>query len=949
VGTAPAFSPTTSPTIRGRDAELALLGEQLDRVRSGSGAVLLIEGAPGLGKSRLIAEGVRMAHRLSLRAGIGAAEPSDSVAELAPLLRALFDGPEPLLDRAGLSSLRAATEQRYWRLQDLQSLLERAAMDGPLLIFLDDVQWVDSGTVAALRALPPRLGSLPIGWVLATRPDQPGQLRSAVEYLADQGAERLVLEPLSQAAVAQVARDVMRADPDETLVRMAGEAGGNPFLLVELLEGLRQEDLVRVDSGRATLTDYRLPDRVSTSMRERLARMPESAHQVATVAGSLGRAFSASDLAEMLGLAPASILTSVEQLTEAGILRDRGDELCFQHDLIREAVRQACAPSARRALDRHAADVMLARGVLPVEVAVQLAASAEPGDEVAITTLLSAAEALSTTDPGASADLSQRALELAPERHPLHGPLVVQAAMSLHAAGRIEEAKAFADNAMRAVLPAAQEAEVRLGIAGMWLVSPDARVHASREALKLAGVPEHLRLAHIAKLAYNLVAAGWTEESQAALSDAVAAGGRLDAVARFALALSEGSLQYVGGHFSRALELFEAILRDEFAEAHGLDELLTRMWRSKVLLAIDREGDALEAIDGVIAESLKRGFAWFLHVAEITRGQMLLQLGRLEDASAVLDGRFDPHGPPVATIMDAAGVVALGRLALHTGDARQARQTREIAEAMLDESTPGVRRHAAWLLALHATADGDPRQAHEWLCAAGEQERRHVLSRIWMDVADEPQLVRIALAVGDRELAESAVADANRRAEHCPDAPSLTAIAAHASGVLNGATDKLAEAVSLFKRSPRPLATAAAWEDLGLAQQQQKTGDSGIDALTQALVLFTRAGATQDAARLRSRLRELGIRRRVTRAEKPATGWAAMRESELAVARLAADGLTNREIAERLFVSPHTVNTHLRQVFAKLGVNSRVDLTRLATERNTEQASDLAAAAGQAG
>ena len=96
---------------------------------------------------------------------------------------------------------------------------------------------------------------------------------------------------------------------------------------------------------------------------------------------------------------------------------------------------------------------MLARGALPVEVAIQLAASAAPGDEVAITTLLAAAEALATTDPGASADLSRRALELAPERHPLRGPLVVQAAMSLHAAGRMEEAKAFADNAMREVLP----------------------------------------------------------------------------------------------------------------------------------------------------------------------------------------------------------------------------------------------------------------------------------------------------------------------------------------------------------------------------------------------------------------------------------------------------------------------------------------------------------------
>jgi DNA-binding CsgD family transcriptional regulator len=919
------------------------LGEQLGRVRSGSGAVLLIEGAAGMGKSRLIGEGVRMAHRLSFAVGIAAAEPSESVAELSPLLRALFDGPEPLLDRAGLSSLHAAPEQRYWRLQDLQSLLERASMESPLVIFLDDVQWVDSGTVAALRALPPRLASLPIGWVLAMRPDQgPGQLRSAVEYLADEGAERLVLEPLSQAAVAQVASDVMQAEPDETLLRMAGEAGGNPFLLVELLEGLRQEELVRVDSGHATLTESRLPDRVRASMRERLARMSEPARRAATVAGSLGRTFSVSELAEMLALPTASLLTSVEELIEAGIVRERGDKLGFQHDLIREAVRLACAPSARRALDRQSADMMLAGGALPVDVAVQLAASAVPGDEIAITTLLEAAAALATTDPGASADLSRRALELAPEGHPLRGPLVVQAAMSLHAAGRIEEAKAFADNAMRQVLPAAEEAEVRLGIAGMWLVSPDVRAHASREALKLPDLPEHLRLAHMAKLAYNLVAAGRTEEARAELSEAVAAGARLDPVARFPLGLSEGGLQYMGGHFARALELFEGVLRDGFAEPHGLDELLNRLWRSKVLLALDREIDALAAIDGIIAESLKRGFSWFLHVAEITRGQMLMQLGRLDDAYVALNGRFDPHGPPVVTVMDAAGVVALGRLALHTGDGRQVRQMSEIAKAMLNESTPGVRRHAAWLLSLHATAEGDPQKAHECLCAMGEPERARVLSRLWMDMADEPQMVRVALAVGDRELAESAVADANRRAELCPTAPSLAAIAAHSRGVLGGAIDELSEAVSLFEQSPRTLAHAAAWEDLGLAHQRQGTADAAIDALTQALVLFTRAGATQDAGRLRSRLRELGIRRRVAAGEKPTKGWAAMTKSELAVAQLVANGLTNREVAERLFVSPHTVNTHLRQVFAKLQVNSRVDLTRLATERNSERVPEIA-------
>jgi DNA-binding CsgD family transcriptional regulator len=261
---------------------------------------------------------------------------------------------------------------------------------------------------------------------------------------------------------------------------------------------------------------------------------------------------------------------------------------------------------------------------------------------------------------------------------------------------------------------------------------------------------------------------------------------------------------------------------------------------------------------------------------------------------------------------------------------------------MMNESTPGVRRHAAWLLSLKASADGDPRRAHQWLCAMGEPERTHVLRRLWMDMADEPQMLRIALAVGDRELAESAAADANRRAELCPRVPSLAAIAAHASGLLNADIDELSRAASLFTESPRSLAHAAAWEDLGLAHQRQGTADSGVDAFTEALVIFARAGATQDAARLRSRLRALGIRRRVATAEKPATGWAAMTKSELAVAQLVANGLTNREIAEQLFVSPHTVNTHLRQVFAKLEVNSRVDLTRLATERNSERAREVA-------
>jgi DNA-binding CsgD family transcriptional regulator len=103
-------------------------------------------------------------------------------------------------------------------------------------------------------------------------------------------------------------------------------------------------------------------------------------------------------------------------------------------------------------------------------------------------------------------------------------------------------------------------------------------------------------------------------------------------------------------------------------------------------------------------------------------------------------------------------------------------------------------------------------------------------------------------------------------------------------------------------------------------------------ACSRTLGLYSELGATCDARRVRSRLRGLGVRRRLATAEPETSGWAAVTAAELAVARLVAEGLTNREVAERLFVSPHTVNSHLRHVFLKLGINSRVELARLARD-----------------
>lgn len=230
--------------IRGRDVELAAIGGQLDRARSGVGAVVLLEGGAGMGKTRLLAEAERMARRLSFRVVTGGGDPGERVVEMSALMGALGDGPHSLIDVSVLRDLGATTEQRYWLLHDLGRLLERAAGKGPILVALDDVHWADQGTASGLRTLPSRLREAPIMWMFAFRANEgSAEIRRAVKDLQREGAERLVLEPLPEEAVAQVARDVMQAEPEASVLEIARGARGSPFVLVELLSGLRQEGL----------------------------------------------------------------------------------------------------------------------------------------------------------------------------------------------------------------------------------------------------------------------------------------------------------------------------------------------------------------------------------------------------------------------------------------------------------------------------------------------------------------------------------------------------------------------------------------------------------------------------------------------------------------------------------------------------------------------------------
>lgn len=902
-------------------------------MRSGTGAVVLVEGDPGIGKTRLLAEAARVARRLEFRLGAGAAEPGAGVSELAPLMTALFDGPRPVLDRSGLHELLSLPEQRYWLLQDLQAMLERSARGGPLLISLDDLHWADTGTAAALRALPVRLADMPIAWVLAFRPGQgSAQLRGALEHLRHSGANRIVLGPLDDRAVAQVAHDVIDAEPDAGLLDLVKGARGSPFVLYELLSGLRDEDLIRVVGGHAELVETRLPRRVASTMRERLRSISASAREAAMVAASLGRRFSFADLAKLLDQPPATLLAPVEELIDCGMFVEDADRLAFRHDVTREAVRESVPLSARRALDRHAAEVLVAAGAAPVEVAAQIAASAESGDEQAISILLRAGEALASADPGAGADLSQRALELAPRDHSLRGPLLAQTAVLLHSAGRVDEAREFADTHLRDALPVEQEAEVLLGIAGMFRIPPDARVAAGRQALALPGLPPHLRAQHFAALLHNLLVGGRPEEAKLIHADAAAAvRASGDANSAFAFVLAENVTAYMDGRYQESLERTEEAARAGVNTTDWARDRLAQEWRCEMRTVLDRVEDSLRlAAEGIAAAQRDRN-GWAIHIFEIWRGRQLYQLGCLEDAGAILDGQFSPETDDrfIGTL-DAAGIVALGRIALHRGDRRLQQRTARLARDLLEESTPNHRRLSVWLLALQAMASGDVAAAHGWLCALGSQQRASILPVFPADVTDEPHLIRIALAAGDRALAEVAAAQAERRAQLNPDVATIVAVAAHARGLLAADIAELERAVGVFANGPRPLARASALEDLGAAQARVGAAPAATAAFDIALVLYAEAGASWDASRVRSRLRDLGVRRRLVTRERSAEGWEAMTESELTVARLVAEGLTNREVAERLFVSPHTVSSHLRSVFVKLDINSRLALARIA-------------------
>ncbi|MFI6600095.1 helix-turn-helix transcriptional regulator [Nonomuraea sp. NPDC050536] len=911
--------------LRGRESELLIMRDRLHALRRGQGGAVLIEGAPGAGKSRLLAEIADLATAAGLRVHAGAGVPDGPAFPLASLLDALLSGPAPLVARAQLLALSQAEDHRFWLLRELQLELARTAAETPLVIVMDDLQWCDAATRSALRTLPARLSGAPILWVLAGRePYQGGPARAWQ-------VERIVLRPLSTEAVALLAQDVLQAVAEPALLELARKADGRPLLLVELLNGIREEGAVTVRNGMAHLRAAgRIPMRFRSSVRHRLDQLSQLARDSVRFTAMLGRDVDVEVLAELLKCSPVELMGPLQEAVGADLLTDTGGRLALRNELVREAVRISVPAAFKNLVRRQAVDVRLRRGAAVMEVATDLAKVAQPGDHEAVSLLRRAATDLAPTAPATAVTLSARALELTPAGHPDRPALIAERIILLWLNGHDLEAQSVADDALVGLLDPEAEAQVRLSLARVSSQRSFAEaVRQCRLALALPGLSPTTRARLLTLQALALIVAGDTVETGRVVGPALRAAASCGNRAIEATAIAvEASLASHRTNWRHAFDRQDEAVRlaDDAGIVHSL-WIPEPSWQSFLWSSAGESLRGLEEIDLGLRRAREHGQSAIVNLWSMYRARILLDAGRLADARAEAEAVLESQGAGNAADLTAG--YALGRAALYTGD--QPGIARLVADGgrMAGDEAPSVARTGAWMLALAADGENDPARAMAYARAAVPGG---AAASTPVDSADDVVFVRIALRAGERKAAADMVRVAEDRAGRNPDFPFLTAVAEHARGLLDGDATLLSRAAETFAGFPRPIVRASALEDSGraLAATDRRAAVSHLET---ALELYEQAGAQRDAARVRQRLREAGIRRR-GRKSGATRGWDSLTAAELQVVRLVAQGATNRQVAERLFLSPHTVNTHLRHAYTKLDVNSRVELTRLVVEHD---------------
>lgn len=771
----------------------------------------------------------------------------------------------------------------------------------PLLITIDDVHLADELTALALRSLIPELASSRVVWVLSRRRTAAGGLaQDVLDELLTNGAQRYELGPLGEEAVGEICSAALAADPGPDLLSFALRSQGDPALLIDLLTSLRDSDIVDIVDGTVRLRSNQLPPDLLSSVETRLRGLSPTTRQLLDAGSVVGRPFTVHEVADLIGIPPTGLMAAVYQALESGVLVESGSALTFRHSLVRDAVHHRMPGPVRATLHREAIPLQLADHRDAAEIAKHVLAGEWSGEKLVsqLTGLLENAG----NGPQLRTDMVRTLID---------GCRLGEARLVIgHPAGTEHE-----QHVRSGLLLELAELVTFLGL--------DIGIQALTQRLLAENrLSERTRSQLLAASAHGLLHNRRLAEADRVAAEAITLGERVaDSTAHTLGLLCRSVVAWQWGDLADATELAQQatdILGSDSASRH-----VPQLWLAKTLIAVDRFDEAEAVLEASRQTGEHQPPAWSQSAWHATRALLRLVTGHVDEAAADATAAVSAAAQP--NPLHARPLTLLGYVSILRNDMAAAQRYLWRAQQVAVDGS-GDARELAWRRALLQDAEGRAEVA----LGTFEEVCHRALSEPFY-LPEEPQaaatMVRIVQLADMPHKAEVVVEAIQAMSRRNPNVPSVTGAAKHAEGLHRGNIAMLHAAAADYSSCGRSISAAAALEDAGYAEDAASHRSRAVSLLRKAHEHYVQAGAERDSTRVRTALGRSAPARSPRRMHTT-DDWYSLTESEMRVAALVAEGLSNREVAKRLFLSPHTVDSHLRKSFAKLGVSNRVQLTR---------------------